>query len=72
MLDMKKPIDSYSDDDFIEAAKFIRSLPKHKQQFIIDILIEKIHKNKSLLSQVKWNNIFEFGGIIYAGDMIGH
>ena len=73
MLDMKKNIDSYSDDDFIEAAKFIRSLPKYRQQIIIDKLIEKIHANKNILAHVNWNNInkFEFNGVIYAGNVSG-
>ena len=73
MFDMEKPISLYSEEDFIEAAKFVRSLPKYRQQIIIDKLIEKIHANKNILAHINWNNInkFEFNGVIYAGNVSG-
>ena len=73
MLDMKKSISLYSEEDFKEAAEFVRHLPKNRRQIIIDELIEKIHANKFFWAHVNWNSInkFEFNGIIYAGNVSG-
>lgn len=73
MLDMRKPISQYSEEDFSDAAEFVKKLPRDKQKVIVEKLIERLHAKKNAFAHVNWSRInkFEFNGIILAGNVSG-